>query len=78
MDDIKLPDLSRLDDVEKRLKSLPSQESVNDTSNWENRNVSAPVINVKTGTKTIRQFDLIQSDKLDALTIDQIRKMKAD
>ena len=45
MEDVKLPDLSRVRDVKQRSKPLPPQKSSTDTSNWDNRNISAPTLN---------------------------------
>ena len=46
MDDIKLPDLSELRRGRKRTKKLPPQTSAEDTSNWDDRAFSAPLIEV--------------------------------
>ncbi len=46
MDDIKLPDLSELRSGRKRSKKLPPQTSAEDTSNWDDRAFSAPIIEV--------------------------------
>lgn len=46
MDDIKLPDLSELRSGRKRSKKLPPQTSAEDTSNWDDRAFSAPIIDV--------------------------------
>lgn len=42
MDDVKLPDLSRLRDPHDKPKELPPQESAEDTSNWDDRAFSTP------------------------------------
>ncbi|MEK7059691.1 MAG: hypothetical protein AAB971_02965 [Patescibacteria group bacterium] len=46
MDDMKLPDLSELRSSRKRSKKLPPQTSAEDTSNWDDRAFSAPIIEV--------------------------------
>lgn len=46
MEDIKLPDLSKLRDGRKRSKKLPTQTSPQDTSNWDDRAFSAPSVSV--------------------------------
>jgi len=51
MEEVKLPDLSRVRDARRRSKKLPPQESATDTSNWEDRAFSAP--------NTERQFEMI-------------------
>lgn len=50
MEEVKLPDLSRVRDTRRRSKKLPPQESATDTSNWEDRAFSAP--------ETDRQFEM--------------------
>jgi len=73
MKDVKLPDLSKLKSVKKRLEKLPPQISAEDTSNWENRNISAPSI------KAPRRFHMIRSksngDDGSSLTADQLDKL---
>ncbi len=70
MKDVKLPDLSKLKTVKKRLKKLPSQTSAEDTSNWEDRNIAAPSI------KAPRQFHLNRVKHDDnTLTEDQLAKL---
>lgn len=78
MDDVKLPDLNRIDDVKKRLKKLPPQESATDTSNWEERGISIPVIDVKTKKTTVREFEFLRNkdSDLDSLTLKQIEKIE--
>lgn len=46
MDDIKLPDLNELRSGRKRSNKLPPQTSAEDTSNWDDRAFSAPLIDV--------------------------------
>jgi hypothetical protein len=70
MKDVKLPDLSKLKTVKKRLEKLPPQKSAEDTSNWENRNIAAPTI------KAPRQFELHREKHDDnALTEHQLSKL---
>lgn len=78
MDDIRLPDRLRLREVRKRIKDLPSQESVDDTSNWENRNVSAPVIDTVNKEQAVRKLDFMGSEKtkLQAVTLNQLKHLK--
>ena len=78
MENVKLPDLSRLKGVKKRLKTLPPQESATDTSNWENRNVSAPVIDTENKKRTIRQMDFILSEEIELLSLKQLQKIEKD
>jgi len=44
MDDTRLPDLDRIRDGKEQNKQLPSQNSADDTSNWDDRAFSAPDI----------------------------------
>jgi len=76
MENVRLPDLSRLKGVKKRLKALPPQESATDTSNWENRNVSAPVIDTKNKKRKIRQLDFILSKEIELITLEQMQKIE--
>ncbi len=39
MREVRLPDLNRLNRLKKRFKNIPPQQSADDTSNWENRNI---------------------------------------
>lgn len=41
MDDVKLPDLSKVRGSDSK-RELPSQTSANDTSNWDNRAIALP------------------------------------
>lgn len=59
MDNTKLPDLDRLRNVKKNLAQLPPQESARDTSNWEDRNFSAPTLD------TERRFEFYRDDESD-------------
>ena len=47
MDDIKLPDLSGVREGRKQPLKLPPQKSAQDTSNWDDRAFSAPLIDVE-------------------------------
>jgi len=73
MNDVKLPDLTKLKNVKKRLKKLPPQISAEDTSNWDKRNISSPT------SKKPRQFDLIREKtggrNASALTADELDKL---
>ena len=77
MEDVKLPDLSKLRSVKKRLKDLPKQKSATDTSNWENRADTAPYVDKKTKKRKDRQVDYIKgediTDKL--ITMEQAEKI---
>lgn len=57
MSDVKLPDLTKLKSVKKRLEKLPPQISAEDTSNWDKRNISSPT------SKKPRQFDMIREGR---------------
>ncbi len=59
MEDVKLPDLNKLRSVKKRLKDLPAQKSVTDTSNWENRTNTAPYIDKVTKKRKDRDVEYI-------------------
>jgi len=77
MDDVKLPDLARLDAVKKRIEKLPPQESANDTSNWEQRGISVPVMDVKKKKTILRNFEFMRiKDDLDSLTLAQIKNIE--
>ena len=78
MDDVKLPDLAKLDATKKRIKKLPPQESANDTSNWEERSISVPVVDIEKKKTVIRQFDLMRAGeaKLDMVTLAQVQEFK--
>ncbi len=56
MDDVKLPDLSRVRGNKQAPKQLPPQKSATDTSNWENRNFSAPTIAID------REFEFVADE----------------
>ena len=77
MDDVKLPDLTKLDAVKKRLGKLPPQESATDTSNWEKRSIAVTVVDVKKKKTILRNFDFLRTkEDLDSLTLAQIRKIE--
>jgi len=78
MEDVKLPDLKRIKDVKERLKVLPPQKSATDTSNWENRNVSAVTFDNETKQRKVRDVDFIlaEYDKSAMLSIDQVQKIQ--
>jgi hypothetical protein len=61
VEDVKLPDLSRVRDAKQRSKVLPPQKSATDTSNWEDRHISAPSIN------TERDFHFIMPTEMPPL-----------
>lgn len=76
MDSTKLPDLNRLNRMKKRIASLPPQSSALDTSNWEGRNVSAPIIDLDKKIKSRRNLDfLIATEPNGGLTKDQVIKI---
>lgn len=76
MDSTKLPDLNRLNRMKKRIASLPPQSSALDTTNWEGRNVSAPIIDLDKKIKSRRHLDFMLSGSMEpfGLTEDQVRQ----
>lgn len=76
MDSTKLPDLNRLNRMKKRVASLPPQSSALDTSNWESRNVSAPIIDLDKKIRSRRYLDFMKETAMDVfgLTEDQVRQ----
>jgi hypothetical protein len=79
MEDVKLPNLAALRAAKIRKKHLPPQKSATDTSNWENRNVSAPIIDFDKKKRSTRGLSFIrneinETDKLKALPANQIKK----
>ena len=64
---------------QKRPVKLPPQQSATDTSNWDNRNVSAPTISKITKKRTVRelQFILNKDDKLRNMVIEDPEKLEA-
>jgi hypothetical protein len=61
MEDVKLPDLSRVRGAKQHSKVLPPQKSVTDTSNWEDRSISAPSIHIE------REFHFVQENEIPPL-----------
>jgi|ADGO01.1.fsa_nt_gi hypothetical protein len=62
----------------KRLVKLPPQKSANDTSNWENRNITATTVNKVTGNRIVREVEFIENKmKSPGLTLAQIKKLEA-
>lgn len=63
----------------KRLTELPPQESAADTSNWENRDISAVTVNLALKKRIVRDLEFIEptSDKLQSLTLEQIQRLQA-
>lgn len=73
MEDIKLPDLSRIRGTKQDITKLPPQKSAVDTSNWENRNFSAPTL------ITEREFEFIVDEPepiLNPYLLQEARKEK--
>jgi len=73
MEDVRLPDLSRVRGAKGDPIKLPPQESATDTSNWEDRHFSAPTIN------TDREFELITDEEepiLNPYLLQEARKEK--
>lgn len=60
----------------KRLVKLPPQESANDTSNWENRNISAVSINKVTGNRIVREVEFIEPKQTKVMALNQIQRSK--
>jgi len=58
VEDVKLPDLSRVRDAKQRSKVLPPQKSATDTSNWDDRHISAPSIDIE------RDFHFIMPEEM--------------
>ncbi len=48
--------------AKKRKTKLPPQQSATDTSNWENRNISAPTIDKLTKKRIVRELEFIRND----------------
>jgi hypothetical protein len=64
--------------TQKRLVVLPPQESATDTSNWENRNVSAPHIDIKLNKRVMRDVEFVEPENdSNMLTLEQIKKLQA-
>ncbi|MEO5499482.1 MAG: hypothetical protein ABIR46_03210 [Candidatus Saccharimonadales bacterium] len=57
---------------------LPPQKSANDTSNWDNRNVSAPTLDKITKKRVVRDIEFIENKpKPIGLTLAQVKKLEA-
>lgn len=69
MNNVKLPDIKRLKAVKQRLKNLPPQKLATDTSNWENRNVSAVTFDSETQKKKVRKVDFMLDTPMQNLGI---------
>jgi len=64
--------------AKKPLAELPPQQSAADTSNWENRNVSAVSVNLAIKKRVVRDVEFIRPDKEpQGLTSAQIQKLQA-
>jgi hypothetical protein len=61
----------------KPLAELPPQQSAADTSNWENRNVSAISVNLAIKKRVVRDIEFIEPKKNDGLTLTQIQRLQA-
>ncbi len=76
MDSTTLPDLNRLNRMKKRIASLPPQSSALDTSNWEGRNVSAPMIDLDKKIRSRRHLTfMMNTQESFGLTEDQVRQL---
>jgi hypothetical protein len=79
MEDVKLPDIEKLRAVKQRLKQLPPQKSATDTSNWENRNVSAVTFDYEAKKRKVRQVDFLKAKQEPfGLTLDQVKQVLKD
>lgn len=75
MDSTKLPDLNRLNRMKKRIASLRPQSSALDTSNWEGRNVTAPIIDLDKKIRSRRHLDFMMDKQMEfGLTENQVRQ----
>jgi hypothetical protein len=63
--------------VNKTIAELPPQQSAADTSNWENRNVSAISVNLAIKKRVVRDIEFIEPKKNDGLTLTQIQRLQA-
>lgn len=62
--------------MKKRIASLPPQSSALDTSNWEGRNVSAPIVDLDKKIESRRNLDFLMATELNGgLTKDQVIKI---
>ena len=79
MEDVKLPDIEKLRAVKQRLKQLPPQKSATDTSNWENRSVSAVTFDYEAKKRKVRQVDFLKAKQEPVgLTLDQVKQVLKD
>jgi len=80
MDNVKLPDIKRIKAVKQRLKKLPPQKSAIDTTNWENRSVSAVTFDSETQKKKVREVDFMMAEPLGpvGLTLAQVKQVLKD
>lgn len=64
---------------QKRAVKLPPQQSATDTSNWEKRNVSAPIISKITKKRTVRELEFMgnKQDNSGMITLAQAKKLEA-
>jgi hypothetical protein len=75
MKEVKSTNLAK---THKRSVKLPPQKSADDTSNWEDRNVSAPHIDVTRKKRTVRELEFIQNKSEPVkLTPKQFEKLEA-
>lgn len=58
IEDVKLPDLSRIRGTKHHSNVLPPQKSATDTSNWEDGSISAPSIHIE------REFHFIMENEM--------------
>ena len=67
------------DKPKKRMVELPPQKSAADTSNWENRDISAVMVNLALKKRIVRDLEFVKpkDDKLQALTLEQIQRLHA-
>jgi len=65
------------DKPKKHLVELPPQKSANDTSNWENRNVSAVSVNLVAKKRIVRDIEFIEPKSAQGLTLEQIQRLQA-
>lgn len=75
MDDVKLPDLSRLRDVHDEPKELPPQTSAEDTSNWDDRAFSAP--NIEVARDIIFDIPTVETDEVVANPLLEQERVKS-
>jgi hypothetical protein len=61
MEEVKLPNLSALRAAKVRKKHLPPQKSAADTSNWDNRNVSAPIVDIDKRRQSTRSLKFMKN-----------------